>query len=82
MVKFKWYEWIGWTVNILMIAVATLIIAFSYLGEEMRASVIAAIISFIFIGAWTWILLFYGKTRVVPHDRESSIPGEAKSGKC
>jgi hypothetical protein len=81
MLKLKWYEWIGWSVNLLMITMATLFIALSYLDEEMRAAVIAAIISIFFIGAWTWVLLFYGKTQGVSNDAESSISREEKSGK-
>ena len=59
--KLKWYEWIGWFVNALMIAGGVTFILINILEEEMRAALIGFLVSLLLVGIWTWILLFYGK---------------------
>ncbi|MEI9475670.1 MAG: hypothetical protein WCO26_03750 [Deltaproteobacteria bacterium] len=61
--RLKWYEWIGWLVNIVMAAMAAIFVTLSFLGEELRAALMGLGIAATFIAAWTWVLLFYGKPR-------------------
>jgi hypothetical protein len=60
----KWYEWIGWLVNIVMMAMSALFITLSFVGDELRAALTGLAIAAIVITAWTWVLLYYQKTRV------------------
>ncbi|MBW1614769.1 MAG: hypothetical protein JRJ57_12580 [Deltaproteobacteria bacterium] len=53
----KWYEWVGWLVNILMTAMAILFIIVNIMEAEMRAAGIGLLASATLIG----ILLCYGK---------------------
>lgn len=71
MFKLKWYEWIGWLVNLLMVAVAVLFVVFTYLGDELRAALFAAAISLTLIGAWTWVLLYFERPR---RSRQAEAP--------
>lgn len=59
--RLKWYEWIGWLVNTLMIAGGVTFILINIAEQEMRAALIGFLASLLGIGLWTWILLFYGK---------------------
>lgn len=57
----KWYEWVGWLVNVLMTAMAILFIVINIMEAEMRAAGIGLLASATLIGTWTWVLLCYGK---------------------
>ncbi|MGA2225333.1 MAG: hypothetical protein ABSH41_12920 [Syntrophobacteraceae bacterium] len=59
----KWYDWIGWLVNLLMAAIALFFILANALEAEWRAVLIGASGSVFLIGTWTWVLLYYGKPK-------------------
>jgi len=61
--RLKWYEWIGWLVNALMIAGGVTFILINILEAEMRAAMIGFLFSLLLVGLWTWILLFFGKEK-------------------
>jgi hypothetical protein len=61
--KLKWYEWVGWLVNVLMVTIVTTFIWYSVQGQEYRAVFIMLGLSLIVIGVWTWVLLFYDHPR-------------------
>lgn len=64
--RLKWYEWIGWVVEVCMVALGALIISSSIAEKESRAAVISIIGFVLLVGIWTWVMLFYGKPRNVP----------------
>ena len=64
--RLKWYEWIGWVVEVCMVALGALIISSSIAEKEPRAAVIGALVFGLLVGIWTWVMLFYGKPRNVP----------------
>jgi len=59
----KWYECIGWLVNVVIIIMAGLFVTVSFFGDEVRAALTGLAIAAIVISAWTWTLLYYGKPR-------------------
>lgn len=59
----QWYEWIGWMVNILMIALSAFFVTVSFTGDEVRAALTCLALATILVPAWTWVLLYYGKPR-------------------
>ena len=59
----RWYEWIGWLVNLLMAAMATFFILVNALEEEWRAVLIGASCAVFLIGTWSWVLISYGRTK-------------------
>ncbi len=61
--RLRWYEWIGWAVNALMIAASVVFIAVSAMEGESRASLIGLCAALFLVGVWSWVLLFYGKER-------------------
>lgn len=59
--KIRWYEWIGWLVNMLMMALAALFVVINFKEGETRACWIGLFGSGIPILFWTWVLLYFGK---------------------
>ena len=59
----KWYDWVGWLVNLMMAVIASFFILANALEAEWRAVLIGASGSALLIGIWTCILLYYGKTK-------------------
>jgi hypothetical protein len=57
----KWYEWIGWMVNVTIMIMAGLFVTVSFIGDEVRAALIGLAIGTIVAAAWTWVLLYYEK---------------------
>lgn len=57
----KWYEWIGWLVNITTTVMAGIFVIVSVIGDELRAAVTGLAIAAIVVAGWTWVLLFYGR---------------------
>ncbi|MDD5204924.1 MAG: hypothetical protein PHS17_05860 [Desulfobacterales bacterium] len=57
----RWYEWIGWLVNALIIGGAAVFISISLSEEETRPALICFSASLFLVGCWSWVLLFYGK---------------------
>ncbi len=61
--RLAWYEVMGWVVNFLMTAMASVFIWYSYQGQEWRVLWTSLGITLLAIGSWTWILLFYGREK-------------------
>jgi hypothetical protein len=59
----KWYEWIGWLVNVMIMVMAGLFVTVSFIGDEVRAALTALAVATVVIAAWTWVLIYYGKPR-------------------
>jgi hypothetical protein len=57
----KWYEWIGWLVNVLIAAIALFFITANATENEWRAVAIGTSGSAALILAWTWVLVYYGR---------------------
>jgi len=62
-IHLTWYEWIGWLVNVLLVAMAIFFIGINILQAEFRATLIALFGFTSLIGLWTWVLLCYGKPK-------------------
>ena len=56
-----WYEWIGWLVNVLMVAIGAVFVGVNFMEHETRAGNIGLIGTLFLVGAWSWILLYFGK---------------------
>jgi hypothetical protein len=61
MMGITWYEWIGWTVEALLIALAIVFIGSTISEGEIRPILVSTIGFGILIIAWTWIMLKFGK---------------------
>lgn len=61
--RLRWYEWIGWIVDGLMIVGFALFISISLIEDETRPALIGLFVSLILVGGWTWVLLFYGREK-------------------
>ncbi|AFM23511.1 hypothetical protein [Desulfomonile tiedjei] len=61
MMGIRWYEWIGWTVEALVIALAIVFIGSTISEGEIRPILVSTIGFGIVIGAWTWVMLKCGR---------------------
>jgi hypothetical protein len=69
--KIKWYECIGWLVEVILIALAAFFIWFSFQAGELRAALIGLVLFGISILAWGWVLIFFGKAKPGPEGEKA-----------
>lgn len=56
-----WYEGIGWLVEALLVALAVIVVGSTISEGELRPFLVSALGFGSIIGAWTWVMLRYGK---------------------
>lgn len=56
-----WYEWIGWIVEALLIAIAMIFLISTFSEVEIRPILVSILGSGLFVGSWTWVMVKYGK---------------------
>ena len=57
----RWYERIGWLVDVLMVAIGGTFVAFNFRAYEIHAAVVGIMGTLIPVGVWTCVLLYFGK---------------------
>jgi len=57
----RWYEWLGWLVDFLMFVMGAVFVGINFIENETRAGNLGLIGTILFVGVWTWILLYFGK---------------------
>jgi hypothetical protein len=60
--QLRWYEWIGWLVDALMIAGSIAFVSINMIEGETRAALIGFAVTLLPVGLWSWILLCFGKS--------------------
>jgi hypothetical protein len=60
-VSITWYEGIGWFVEALLVVLALIVVGSTVSEGETRPFLVSALGFGIIIGAWTWVMLRYGK---------------------
>lgn len=57
----QWYEWLGWFVELLIVTLAVVFVAYNVAEGALRATLISIGGFTVVIGIWTWVLMWYGK---------------------
>lgn len=57
----RWYEWIGWTVEALLVVLAGIFVVSTFSEGEVRPLIVSLGGFGVIIGIWTWVLVTYGK---------------------
>ena len=63
----QWYEWLGWFVELLIVTLAVVFVAYNVAEGALRATLISIGGFTVVIGIWTWVLMWYGKKRTVAY---------------
>jgi hypothetical protein len=59
--QLKWYEWLGWVVEVFLVCFAMLCLYTFFQEREWRTFLLVSAFFAFVSGGWLWILLHYSK---------------------